>query len=280
MTTFQVGYGNLVNFLLNNYNNVYCIFTDENGDEAEVNTVSGTPTLVVSDKSKDPGDIDVAIVSGALTHVSGGIYGYQLKPTDLDVGYYGLEFRGVLQTVSPYATLAVDGGVQVAAGTYESDLVYRVRLKLKDVNTALYQIDLPVQIWPDEEILYALQEALGQINVTPPMRTSWAFTDVYSYGHGVDSLLVLAAYGTLLQSKAVLEAANTMQRSDGAANLNIQRGQIYTSISTAVISDANRKIEGWKRSLVPSLYGQGTYQYPYQLRRVISFLPGFKNIFT
>jgi hypothetical protein len=95
----------------------------------------------------------------------------------------------------------------------------------------------------------------------------------------LDALLVRLAFGYLLESKAVLEAANTLTRSDGAANLTIQRQSLYATLARGVLDDANRKVEAWKRSLVPKLLGQGTMQYPYQLRRAVSFLPGFKNIY-
>lgn len=279
-------FGNIVNFLLNDFNRVYCNFTDINGNSVAVNTVSGTPTtptLCVYDESKDPSDLTRTVVSGVITQVAPlvtpGLYGYTLNPRDMDAGYYELIFQGELQSVVPYVTLVVKGAVRVSEATFEQDLMYRVRIKLKDVNTKLYQLDLPIEIWSDEDILYALQEALGQINVTPPMRTNYTYSDVYGYQCGLDSLVVRAAFGYLLESKAVLEAANTLTRSDGAATLTIQRQNLYASLASSVLNDANRKIEMWKKSLVPSLLGQGTMQYPYQLRRAVSFLPGFKNIF-
>lgn len=283
MVDFTGSYGSITNLLLNNFTSVYCIFTDANGVAVDVNNVSGQPSIVVTDTGKDPSDSTRIVVSSALTAVGGGqtgYYGYQLKPRDLETGYYHILFTGDLQTVSPPVTLSIEGGVKVSAATVEDDLIFRIRLKLKDVNVRLYRIDLPIEIWTDEEILYALQEALGQMNATPPMRLNWSFSAVYSYGHGADALLVRSAFAHLLESKAVLEAANTMTKSDGAANLTIQRSQIYSSIANNVMNDATRKIEGWKRSLVPGLYGQGTTQYPFQLRRAISFLPGFKNIFS
>ena len=272
-------YENIQNLLLNNFTDVYCTFKDSNGAAVDVNTVSGTPCLVVTDQGKDPSDPNYTIVSGALDHVATGIYGYTLNPRSLDFGRYHLWFSGELQTVSPSVELGVEGAVQVRKASFVEDLMYRVRLRLKDVNARLYQLDLPVQIWTDEEVLAALDESLSEVNVCPPMRTNWSFSDVSSYGSGVDFLVTRAAFANLLESKAVLEAANTMTRSDGAANLTIQRANIYSSMANAVRQDASRKIEAWKRSLVPRLMGQGTAQYPYQIRRAISFLPGFKNIF-
>jgi len=279
VTTFSEGLGNIIGFLLNDFNGVYCIFRDSNNDPIDVNTVSGTPTLFVYDSDKDPSDITRTVVSGDLNHVSTGVYGYSLNPRDLDVGYYSFLFQGELQSVVPYVSLAVDGAARVSQATFQQDLAYRVRVKLKDVNTKLYQLDLPIQMWTDEEILFALEEALGQINSTPPLRTNYSFADIYNRAHGISFLLVRAAFGYLLESKAVLETANTMTRNDGAASLSIQRNTYYTQLANAVLADANRKIETWKKSLVPNLFGQGTMQYPYQLRRAVSFLPGFKNIF-
>lgn len=279
ITGFDEGFGNIVNFLLNDFSGVYCIFRDSGNDPVDVNTVSGTPTIHVYDSDKDPSDITRTVVSGALTHTSTGIYGYTLNPRDLDVGYYRVLFQGELQATVPYIPLAVEGAIKVSEATFQQDLCYRVRVKLKDVNVKLYQLDLPIQMWTDEEILYALNEALGQINSTPPMRTNYSYSDIYTYAHGVDFLLVRAAFGYLLESKAVLETANTMTRNDGAASLTIARNTYYMQLAKAVLDDANRKIEMWKKSLVPNLFGQGTMQYPYQLRRAVSFLPGFKNIF-
>jgi len=277
--SFGNSYENIQNLLLNNFTDVYCTFKDSSGMPVNVNTASGVPYLVVTDQGKDPSDPDKTIVSGALNYVTTGIYGYTLNPRMLEFGRYHLRFSGELQTVSPAVELGVEGAVQVRKASFEEDMMYRVRLKLKDVNVKLYQLDLPVQVWTDEEILMALYEALSEVNVCPPMRTNWSFGDVSSYGSGVDFLVTRAAFASLLESKAVLEAANTMTRSDGAANLTIQRSNIYSSMANSVRQDASRKIEAWKRSLVPKLMGQGTAQYPYQIRRAISFLPGFKNIF-
>jgi len=270
---------NIINLLLNNYSSVYCNFRDSAGELVDVNTISGAAIVTIIDNNKDLRDPERNVVSGELYRVDVGLYGYDLKPRDLDAGLYDLLFVGSDQTADPYVSLAVAGSMKISEASFVQDLTRRVRLKLKDVNVNLYQLDLPVNIWTDEEIYYALIEAIEEINAAPPMRKNWTFSDVESYGHGVSGLMVRSAFANLLESKAVLEAANTMSHSDGSANLNIQRGQIYSSLSNNIRQDVNKKIDGWKRSLVPNLYGQGTSVYPYQLRRAISFLPGFKNIF-
>jgi len=262
------------------FNSVYCTFKDSTNVDVDVNTVSGTPMFTAVDAGKDPSDLDRTVVSGALNHVSEGLYGYTLKPTQLDEGYYKLYFAGELQSTIPYVDLAVEGAVKVQSPSIQQDLLYRVRLKLKDVNTQLYRLDLPIQIWSDEEILEALQDSLDELNATPPMRTSWSFSALYSYGHGVRYYVVRAALASLLESKAIFEVAITTNLSDGAASLTMQRGSLYTSLANSIRSDINTKMTAWKRSLVPGLRGQRVMKYPYQLRRAISFLPGFKNIFS
>lgn len=271
------------NLSLCGFDTVFAQFGDPNGNLVNV----ANPRLTMRSARYDPADPDGLVVSGAaLFNFTTGTYGYTLSPEVLEPGYYSLAFSGTITSgqapASGYSNVSlpvgvcVEGQIQILERTIEMDLTLRVRRRLKDLNTRLYRLDLPVQKWPDDEIIDALLKALGEINATPPMRTNFSF---HTLPVGVVSFVQDLAYADLLESQSILENANTFTMNDGSANLSLQRAQLYASQANAIHQRADNKLYRWKKSLVPNVFGQGTNQYPFQIRHVISFLPNFKNIF-
>lgn len=272
------------NLNLCDFNTVFCQFADPNDNL--VNVSSGE--LLVRSSRYDPSDPAGTVVSGNLFNFTTGTYGYVLNPVDLEPGYYDLSFTGSLVTgnagvpATGYAnvtlpqSLCVQGQIRVIDRTPLLDCVLTIRRRLKDINTRLYRLDLPVQKWPDDEIIDATSKAVDEINATGPMRTNYHITSLPT---GVVYFVKDIAFADLLESQAVFENANTFSMNDGSANLSLNRAQMYKSIADSVRQRADQKLAKWKRSVVPNLHGQGTNQYPFQIRHVISFLPNFKNIF-
>jgi hypothetical protein len=273
------------NLNLCDFNAILCQFSDP--FENLVNVSSGVVT--VRSSRYDPADPDGIVVNrGTLYNLTTGTYGYVLSPDDMEPGFYSVRFEGSLVTgnvgvpVTGYGpvtlpqTLCVEGQIKVDERTLEMGLVLQLRRRLKDLNTRLYRLDLPVQKWPDDEIIDALDKAVGEINAIGPMRTTFALRSLPT---GVPSFVLDIAYADLLESQAIFENANTYSMSDGSANLSLSRAQMYAQIGGAVRTRTDQKVSRWKQSLVPNLHGQGTNQYPFQIRHVISFLPNFKNIF-
>lgn len=271
------------NLNLCDFNTVFCQFYDP--ENSLVNVASGTVT--VRSARYDPTDPDGLIINqGTLTNFTTGTYYYKLVPDDLEPGFYSLQFDGTLTSAEAGVTgyngialptgLCVEGQVQVQERTAEMDFTLRVRRRLKDLNTRLYRLDLPVQKWPDDEIIDAVNGALDEINVTPPMRTNYSYNTLPT---GVRKYIIDIAFCDLLESQAIFENAQTFNMNDGAASLSLQRAQLYSSQANAARTRIDQKVAKWKRSLVPNMHGQGTNQYPFQIRHVISFLPNFKNIF-
>ncbi len=271
------------NILLNDFNSLFAVFRDP----------TSTPTSVVSAVAEvvserfdpsDPGKAEHG-ASGLMYFVTGGTYGFTLNPDDLAPGHYHCRFSGNLTTSIASAgfanvvlpqLLVVEGQFNVNEATEEMDAVLRIRRKLKDLNTRLYRLDLTVQKWPDDEILDAIALAVDEINATPPMRTEYLFTTL---PFGVLGYVIQMAWADLLLSQAAFENTNTYNMGDGAANLTLNRAGLYQSLGQAERTRVDQKVAKWKRSLVPHMHGQGTNQYPSQIRHVIWFVPNFKNIF-
>ena len=267
------------------FKTIFCQFSDP---QDNLVNVSG-PTVTMRSARYDPTDPDGLIINqGTLLNFTTGTYYYKLTPDDLEPGYYSLQFDGTLITgeggvpatgyvgIKLPTGVCVEGQIQVMERTAEMDYTLRVRRRLKDLNTRLYRLDLPVQKWPDDEIIDSVVGALDEINATPPMRTNYNYN---SLPPGVRKYIIDMAFADLLESQAIFENAQTFNMNDGAASLSLQRAQLYSSQANAVRQRVDQKVSKWKRSLVPSMYGQGTNQYPFQIRHVISFLPNFKNIF-
>jgi hypothetical protein len=268
------------NFDLCDFNTLFAQFKDPNDNL--VNVVSGK--VDIWSARYDPSDPSGRVVSGAsIFNFTTGTYGYVVNPELLEPGYYSVRFSGTLITgetgvpVTGYSNitlpqaLCVEGQIQVLERTLEMDMTLRVRRRLKDLNTRLYQIDLPVRKWQDDEILDVIFKAVGEINVTPPMATNYTLRTLPS---GVEAYVIDMAYADCLESQAVFENANTLTMSDGSANLSLSRAQTYATIAASARTRVDQKLAKWKRSLVPKLYGQGTNQYPFHLRHMISYIPG------
>jgi hypothetical protein len=205
-----------------------------------------------------------------------GVYSYTVNANNWNAGFYRFVASGIILAGQPAAGVwaYIEGQEKMIQTTSEMELVRKVRRRLKELDETLYRLDLPIRKWDDDEIYDTLLDALEEVNQTPPMLTNYNFDNC-----PVWYLLVQIAFTSLLESNARLEMDLTFTKSDGAANLTISRPSMYLQLASSMRSSYESKLEKFKRRLRPLLYGQGTARFPFHVRRVLGFLPNFKNIF-
>lgn len=269
------------------FETVYCFFKNETGF---VNPTS--PRVYV-----DQGAAHIALQTLApetvlgnkeytLTNVSVGSYKFVFYPSNMSPGLYNIVFLGGDPAVIPnYGTFKVSGGFQVAQVQREFSMIRDLRHRLQDLNPALYTIiDSAKNVWTDENLLVYLSDAMNEINQTPTPSS-------YSLSNFPNTSLVLdGAFVRALQAAAVLEIWNTMQYNDEISFV-IDRAPKLQALAKDVEGRYNANREKWK--LWWSLYGDdgsgqgaaGTGQWmgelkvPFQISRVLSWLPNMKNVF-
>jgi hypothetical protein len=281
----MTSFAQIQNILLNDFESLFAQFYDPEGELTNVSS----PAMSIYSERMDPSDPDRVQITGTPFNVTTGVYGYTLSPSQVDSlgpGLFHVEFTGTLTSGlapgAPYDNvtlpqdLVVCGEFQVQSCTPELAVVLAIRRRLKDLNTRLYRLDLPTQKWTNEEVLDAVEQGIDEINAHGPMKTTFLLSTLPP---GVIAWVRDIAFAQLLESGAILENWNTYSMGDGSANLNLARANLINQIATATRTRVDQKVAKWKRSLTPDLYGQGTNQYPFQIRHVISFLPNYKNIF-
>lgn len=244
-------------------------FVDKNGLPTAIKATSPTPQITITQARTG-----AAIVSAATMVVSGlptGHASYDFWSTDWEAGRYTIRATAQLADNTP---VTLEAAFDLFAPTVEETVALRVRSRLKDLDPALYKLDLPIPKWNLEEITYNLQDAIMDLNNSGPMNTQYTLDNCPAL-----QLCVEYAFSKACQSQAVLENFNTMTLSDGSANLNINRAAFFLQLSQNSFANYQQQLKDWKRSLRPRLKGQGTSLFPYQIRRAIGFLPNMKQVF-
>lgn len=244
-------------------------FVDKNGLPTAIKSTSPIPQITITQARTG-----AAIVSAQSMSVAGlpvGHASYEFWSTDWEAGRYTMRATAQLADNTP---VTLEAAFDLFAPTVEETIALRVRSRLKDLDPALYKLDLPIPKWNLEEIIYNLQDSITDLNNSGPMMTTYTLDNC-----PVLNLCVEYAYSKACMSQATLENANTMTLSDGSANLNISRAPFYLQLAQAAFSSYQQQLKDWKKSLRPRLKGQGTSLFPYQIRRAIGFLPNMKQVF-
>lgn len=245
-------------------------FVDLSGNPAAIKATTPTPQMTIT--YTRTGEQKVSAQTMTVAGLGLGHASYSFFSTDWDVGRY--YFKATAQLVADNSPVSLEGAFDMFAPSTDETVALRVRSRLKDLEPALYKLDLPIPKWNLNEIIYSLQDAIADINNSGPMNTSYALDNCPRI-----DLCVEYAYSKACQSQATLENANQMTLSDGSANLNIQRAPFYLQLAQNAFSNYQQQLKDWKKSLRPRLKGQGTALFPYQIRRAIGFLPNMKQVF-
>lgn len=211
-----------------------------------------------------------------ITKIATGQYRFIFYVEGLEPGLYGIDFRGGI----PGEELHVSGKFEVGVMPREMDLIRRLRHQLEDIDPVLYQIiDNTKKAWTDENLLVYLQDTINDLNQSPP-------TTLYSFGtFPYESLLLLGAKYLALFAAATIETWNTMQYSD-ELSLVINRAPQFQSLAKDAQTTYEARKDRWKQWI--GLYGEngsgtgigmGTQTIPFQISRVLSWLPNMKNTF-
>lgn len=192
-------------------------------------------------------------------------------------GLYDIIFEGERAN---YGTLTISGQFEVGYASRIQDLLVRFRHHLEDVDPSVYLlISNTDYAWTDSSLLVHLQDALNDINQTPPPATF--SIDAFPY----HSMLIEGAMITALRAASVKEKWNTMQYSD-ELSLVIDRAPFFAQLAQQMETVHRAKVEKWK--LWWGFYGSdgggiaigmGSMRVPFQISRVLSWLPGLKNVF-
>lgn len=218
----------------------------------------------------------------SLTRLGTGYYKFIFYPINMPPGLYDIAFMGEDPNPTPnYGTLLVTGSFLMGLVPPEMNLIRALRHKLQDLNPALYTIiDNTKTVWTDENLLSYILETMNEVNQTPsPSNYTVA-------NFPACSMILDGAYVRALQAAAVLEIWNTMQYSDEISFV-IDRAPKLQALAAAVEARYNANRERWK--MWWSLYGDdgsaGTGQWmgetklPFQIARVLSWLPNMQNTF-
>lgn len=223
-----------------------------------------------------------------LTRIGTGLYKFSFYSNSLPHGLYSIVFFGTHPTnPTQIGTLTVSGNFQVGFCSREQDLIWRLRDHLEDKDPTLYTLLPPTQHrWDDEHLLIDLQTAMNDINWIPPAApTNWTVATFPNF-----ALLLEGAMVHTLEGAAVIENWNAMQYTDEYA-LVISRSQQFHQMARDLAVQFNQKAKDFKYYW--ALYGDGqggvegsgigigmgSQNLPFQISRVLSFLPNMKNVF-
>lgn len=204
-------------------------------------------------------------------------YKFTFYTTGLTPGLYNIQFTGLLNPL--IGDITETGQFIIGYVSAMQGMVDILRDALYDFNPNLYQLMSANRVWSDTNLLHFLQLSMSQINSVP---TPTEFTIATFPFPG---LAISLAKSHALTSRAVLEVFNQMQYSD-VLSLSIQRPEALKSLAADERTMALKMIADWKSW--ESLYGDtgagpgigfGESKIPFQISRVLSFLPNMKNTF-
>lgn len=211
-----------------------------------------------------------------LTRIALGNYRFVFYVEGLTSGLHDIQFEGEDGDL----TLKISGKFEVGVVTREFDLIRRLREQLEDVDPSLYQIiSKTSKAWSDANLLVYLQDTLNDLNQSPP-------TSLYLFGNfPYESLLLLGAKSQALFAASVKETWDTMQYND-ELSLVINRAPQFQALAKDAQQLYETRKDRWKQWI--GLYGDngsgtgigmGTQTIPFQISRVLSWLPNMQNTF-
>lgn len=214
-----------------------------------------------------------------LTRLGTGFYSISFYTDRMTHGIYDLCFEGT-GSVLPYNPITVTGQFVVGFVSRHQDLIYRTRQQLQDVDPSLYTLISPlINAWTDPSLLGFIEATLNDLNFIPP-------SSVFTIDScPVWSMLVDGAVVKALRAASVRENWNTMSYSD-EYNLSISRAPFFKDLAAQMQLELMAKMERYKYWI--GLYGDdgvgsavsfAEQSLPFQISRVLSWLPGMKNTF-
>lgn len=204
-------------------------------------------------------------------------YKFTFFTTGLTPGLYNIQFTGRLNPT--LGDMTETGQFIIGYVSAMQGMIDILRDTLYDFNPNLYQLMSANRVWSDTNLLNYLQLSMSQINSVP---TPTSFTMATFPFPG---LMISLAKSHALTSRAVLEVFNQMQYSD-VLSLSIQRPEALKSLAADERTMVLEMVKNWKAW--ESLYGDtgagagmgfGESKIPFQIARVLSFLPNMKNTF-
>lgn len=218
-----------------------------------------------------------------LTRLSQGSYKISFYSNSMVHGLYDLIFSGV-GTDAAYNPLTVTGQFLVGFASRTQDLIWRVRHQLEDYDPQFYTlISTASNAWSDESLLMYLQSALNDFNYYPSIITNYSLENIPMYTYVIDGAVIRA-----LQAMAVRENWNTMSYAD-EWSLAVNRAPFFKELAAQIQAQLNFKLNVLKYQL--ALYGDGVgvdgagavgmaeQSLPFQISRILSWLPNMKNTF-
>jgi len=161
----------------------------------------------------------------------------------------------------------------------EYDLITALSIRLKDNRPSLYRVDEPDRKWWDEELYSFLYYSLMDLNVTPPIMTSFTFETL---DIALDGLLLMGAQISALIAEATLQAANDFSYNDNGLTVTLSRSGKYLAVAGQIWTMYNNNLMRVKRLMgfrYANWVGVKQERMPVSVRRPLSMLPHMETVF-
>ncbi len=194
---------------------------------------ASVPTLAIY----DPGS-NVIVNAAPSIRIGTGVYGYNFTiPSTGPQGYWRVEWYftigGFLVDVgnrTEYFKVVEPGMIE-----YDLDnLINVLRIRLKDTHP-----DYHKRRWVDSELKTFLENALWDINVTPPETTYFLYegqTSYYQYVPDWKGLIMEGGVIFSLISQAIFEAGKEFAFSDNGISITMDRSGKYQSMANMLLA--------------------------------------------
>jgi len=194
---------------------------------------SSTPTVTIYDSGSN------VIATGLPTiRLGTGIYAYNYTvPANGPQGYWRVEWYFTIGSFLPGVENRTEYFKVVEPGVIEYDLdnlVNILRIRLKDTHP-----DYRKRKWTDVELQTFLENALWDINVTPPETTYFLYsgpTSYYQYVPDWKGLIMEGAVIFSLIAQSIFEMGKEFSFSDNGISMTLDRGGKYQGMAQMILS--------------------------------------------
>lgn len=194
---------------------------------------SSAPTVDIYDSGSN------LIVSAATSiRIGTGVYGYNYTiPSAGPSGYWRIVWNFTIGGFSPAVENRTEYFKVVEPGVIEYDLdnlVNVLRVRLKDTHP-----DYRKRRWVDSELQTFLENALWDINVTPPQTTYFLYSGNTAYYNSVPDWKGLIVEGAVIFSliaQGIFEIGKEFSFSDNGISLSMDRGGKYQNFASMLLS--------------------------------------------
>jgi hypothetical protein len=194
---------------------------------------ASVPTVNIYDSGSN-----LIVSTAAATRIGTGVYAYNYSvPANGPQGYWRVVwyftiggFLPAVENRTEYFKVVEPGIIQYDVDT----LVNILRVRLKDTHP-----DYRKRRWVDSELQTLLENALWDINVTPPETTYFMYhgdTAYYNYVPDWKALIIEGGVIFSLISQSIFEIGKEFSFSDNGISMTLDRGGKYQSLASMLLT--------------------------------------------